>query len=171
MAKHFSKNIRYRYWYRGHVSHEAWVDHEVHHSRCHGRYHCYLWCRRRSSYFRTTRRGTQVHTLQVSFALNVFLPKLQSWRSGHHLHLLSKSSSQVLNLVCTSKLIFRLLIRQWSDAWQFYLWHGNLLRVSFFYFCNFASISNICQLSFLKYIKTIFKGLQWLIERDLKKSI
>ena len=110
------KSIIYRYRHRSNVCHEAWVDHEVHHSRRHGRYHCHLWCRRRSSYFRTTRRGSQVHTLQVSWIVICHSEHVPFWTATFHtlpksqetfFNLRSSPGSLVIICICCQRLVRR----------------------------------------------------------------
>merc|ERR1712111_272688 len=50
--------------YCSHVGDATRIDHEVHHSRCHGRYHCHLRCCRCSSHCRSTQTCSLVHSIQ-----------------------------------------------------------------------------------------------------------
>ena len=50
----------------GHECHETWADYEIHHSRCHGWYHCYLRSGRCRSHRWCTWGTLKIHIVQVS---------------------------------------------------------------------------------------------------------
>ncbi len=54
-------------WYRycSHVCDATWADHEVHHSSCHGWYHCHLWSCSCCPYCQHTQWWPRLYTLQV----------------------------------------------------------------------------------------------------------
>lgn len=80
-------------WYRRDECHETWADYEIHHSRRHGWYYCYLRTRRCCPHRWSPRRTWKIHTLQVS---NSFC----NFSSSHMTEEKNQWNHSPLQLVC-----------------------------------------------------------------------